>query len=1431
MPATLYLRPSPRAYFLLTETHALIFRQPDARESKASKSVVVAEFLPIEEVDMGGLVRASRGRSVEGVLGVTSVPSDRSPIPEIFLLLVSHSTLLPPLLPGSSLRPSKVLGVEFHSLTSSFWDTPELLSAAQSSQYSSTFDPVDYDDLIPSGPSTSSSSSTLSQAQQAGLENPCNGMRKYLESGGFFYAEDCKWDISSRMGDANWVLAEKGSIQHPLETFDERFVWNASLLSPFLAFRKGLSEDAKAELDQQALLIPVIQGFCGSLPISTGAWSSNGKPETASLGLISRLSWKRAGARFRTRGIDDDGEVANFVETELVFATDNAVMSYVQVRGSVPLFWQQPSAGLGTLQQKVEITRPPQATQPAFDKHFLGLIEHYHSVHAVNLLGQKDAEAMLSQAYSDHLASLRRTLERTPIQQPNSIDEPSRGKLDLTPYDFHAAVKTGGHEMVKYDFSMRLGKVADSMEEFGWTAIDANTGGVIERQGGVFRTNCLDCLDRTNYVQDVISSLTLSRFLASIGSPLQSSQTLWAAHRELWADNGDRLSKIYAGTGALNTSATRSGKKTFAGLLSDATKSVGRAYINNFQDKGKQNAIDMLLGMMAGQRPVILFDPISDSVHAALSARVNEYSRTRTISIFSGTWNLNGKAPDEALDPWLFPPSEADIYMIAFQEIVDLNATQILQTDPAKKRIWEKFIMDTFAMRKGGKTDYLLFRSEQLVGSALIIIVKSDLSKHIRGKTPSYLQTGLSGLSGNKGGVGIRFQLFDSNVCFVTSHLTAGHSNVAERNADWKTLTNGMRFLRGKMLEDHEIIIWSADLNYRIALTNPEVRGMIEAGDLDSLLAADQLLNAVDAGETFVGYDEGPIRFDPTYKYDNGTDDYDTSEKQRIPAWTDRVLFKGSALRLKEYNRAELYTSDHRPVYAVFDATIREVDHARKDAISKEIMHSILASSGDLKFDQKVENSLGVNSGVGDLVKGITRTSVSPALRPPDRSPRLPPRPSSAASMKETSTSIPVTTTANGRMHSLSVSNGATASSSLRALANSASYSSLQNGRRPAPPVPSRPNLSPALSPNMQTSPIIPLSPDNRALSVPSPLPRSARSLTVNSTGSSSASSSVQQPNSLSTVSPAMSPASTGDFVMVPSSASLSSTSGRQAPPPRLPPRTSTSGSGPTPKSSADEISTSIKPTTTSAFKVSINPPSSPQRTMSSTSIHKSPVKANRKPVPSYTAEPVTMKSGPVQEANGGEEARPSLASLRSKFEQPAASQSQPRSLPQPIALSQTGRSGKQNAVNGPSLPRSGSGTVVLPRPPVPQEISTSSAGPRAGIFNAPRKSMDINGSPPSGLMSPVRPDNVQPKIPPKPRRLSSAAIASTTTTATPKGAGVQGSGSGSSTGDGASGDAGEEAVVKPSAVSSNSSPENAGERKMPPSVPKKPVGLKGVNA
>jgi adenine-specific DNA methylase len=87
----------------------------------------------------------------------------------------------------------------------------------------------------------------------------------------------------------------------------------------------------------------------------------------------------------------------------------------------------------------------------------------------------------------------------------------------------------------------------------------------------------------------------LEHYLRNVRREWISSSQLWSFHRELWAENGDALSRIYAGTGALNTSFTRTGKRTFAGLLADATKSVARSYINNFQDKGKQAAIDLLL--------------------------------------------------------------------------------------------------------------------------------------------------------------------------------------------------------------------------------------------------------------------------------------------------------------------------------------------------------------------------------------------------------------------------------------------------------------------------------------------------------------------------------------------------------------------------------------------------------------------------------------------------------------------------------------------------------------------------------------------------------------------------------------------------------------------------------------------------------------------
>jgi hypothetical protein len=73
-------------------------------------------------------------------------------------------------------------------------------------------------------------------------------------------------------------------------------------------------------------------------------------------------------------------------------------------------------------------------------------------------------------------------------------------------------------------------------------------------------------LDRTNFVQDILSRMSLEQYLVLVRREWVNSNSLWSYHRELWAENGDALSRIYAGTGALNTSFTRSGKRTLAGM-------------------------------------------------------------------------------------------------------------------------------------------------------------------------------------------------------------------------------------------------------------------------------------------------------------------------------------------------------------------------------------------------------------------------------------------------------------------------------------------------------------------------------------------------------------------------------------------------------------------------------------------------------------------------------------------------------------------------------------------------------------------------------------------------------------------------------------------------------------------------------------------------
>lgn len=176
----------------------------------------------------------------------------------------------------------------------------------------------------------------------------------------------------------------------------------------------------------------------------------------------------------------------------------------------------------------------------------------------------------------------------------------------------------------------------------------------------------------------------------------------------------------------------------------------------------------------------------------------------------------------------------------------------------------------------------------------------------------------------------------DTSLAFVTAHFAAGQSNVEERNRDYWTITNGLHF-RGFKLADTDHVFWFGDFNYRIDLENHHVRNKISHSDYGDLWAHDQLSIQIASGNAFKGFQEGSLNFDPTYKYDNGTITYDTSEKSRTPAWTDRVLFKGSDIRILEYGRGNQVMSDHRPVKAMFKVPIALFDQEAKNKIDSSL--------------------------------------------------------------------------------------------------------------------------------------------------------------------------------------------------------------------------------------------------------------------------------------------------------------------------------------------------------------------------------------------------------------------------------------------------------------------------------------------------------------
>jgi phosphatidylinositol-3,4,5-trisphosphate 5-phosphatase 2 len=206
-----------------------------------------------------------------------------------------------------------------------------------------------------------------------------------------------------------------------------------------------------------------------------------------------------------------------------------------------------------------------------------------------------------------------------------------------------------------------------------------------------------------------------------------------------------------------------------------------------------------------------------------------------------------------------------------------------------------------------------------------VILVRREHLNKIQHLSKSTVATGIGNVIGNKGGVGVAFYFNDTPLMFVTCHLAAHQKKVADRNTNYRDI---MKSFSSKFAPDpfsihsgFHHIFWCGDLNYRVDHPREEVLNLIREGNYLGLLNVDQLKRERDNQNCFIGFNEGPINFPPTYRYNRGDRTY-SEHKQRIPSWCDRILWRslpGHEVTQTNYNCCDLIvTSDHSPVFATF---------------------------------------------------------------------------------------------------------------------------------------------------------------------------------------------------------------------------------------------------------------------------------------------------------------------------------------------------------------------------------------------------------------------------------------------------------------------------------------------------------------------------------
>ncbi|CAO3675791.1 unnamed protein product [Umbelopsis ramanniana] len=390
----------------------------------------------------------------------------------------------------------------------------------------------------------------------------------------------------------------------PNNEYNLMFVWNHYLM-------KAGFESINT---QSSWILPMIYGFVDQAKISVLG-------RNIFVTLIARRSRYFAGARFLKRGANDKGYVANDVETEQIVAemattsfhvgdtlfNNPRYTSYVQHRGSIPLFWSQDTTNMSP-KPKIELNLvDPFFTSAAL--HFDNLFKRYGAPCIVlNLIKQKEKtkrESILGKEFAEAIQYLNQFL-------------PDEKKIKYIAWDMSRASKSPDQDVIRY-----LEDVAkETMEATGFfhsgtkppTELDEEASRsnsnykyrhIISRQHGVLRTNCIDCLDRTNAAQFLMGKCALGHQLYALGivaTPnVEFDTDVVNIFTEMYHDHGDTIALQYGGSHLVNTMETYRKINQWTSHSRDMIETIRRYYTNAFVDAEKQDAINLFLGNYISQ--------------------------------------------------------------------------------------------------------------------------------------------------------------------------------------------------------------------------------------------------------------------------------------------------------------------------------------------------------------------------------------------------------------------------------------------------------------------------------------------------------------------------------------------------------------------------------------------------------------------------------------------------------------------------------------------------------------------------------------------------------------------------------------------------------------------------------------------------------------